>query len=152
MAWFVGLELPSFLLHIHVSNTLVRYVFLLELTNPVVSYLKYGDHIVILSDDGKIANQGTFTAVRHSAYLETLSIEDNKHSNNDESGTSTPETSEKSKKPKAPEGNDKELDLLRKAGDTTLYWYYLRSIGWLYGSLGVLGMFGDCFVRVFPRK
>ncbi|KAE9574644.1 ABC transporter [Colletotrichum fructicola] len=134
------------------QNGLVRrFGTTIILATHSLSYLKYGDHIVILGDDGKIANQGTFTAVRHSAYLETLSIEDNKHSKNDESATSTPETSEKSKKPKAPEGNDKELDLLRKAGDTTLYWYYLKSIGWLYGSLGVLGMFGDCFVRVFPQ-
>ncbi|KAF4835570.1 ABC transporter atnG [Colletotrichum tropicale] len=134
------------------QNGLVRqFGTTIILATHSLSYLKYGDHIVILGDDGKIANQGSFTAVRQSAYLETLSIEDNKHSKNDESGTSTPETSEKSKKPKAPEGNDKELDLLRKAGDTTLYWYYLKSIGWLYGSLGVLGMFGDCFVRVFPQ-
>ncbi|KAL3301816.1 ABC transporter [Colletotrichum asianum] len=134
------------------QNGLVRrFGTTIILATHSLSYLKYGDHIVILGDDGKIANQGTFTTVRHSAYLETLSIEDNKHSKSDESGTSTPETPEKSKKPKAPEGNDKELDLLRKAGDTTLYWYYLKSIGWLYGSLGVLGMFGDCFVRVFPQ-
>ncbi|KAK2770130.1 ABC multidrug transporter [Colletotrichum kahawae] len=134
------------------QNGLVRrFGTTIILATHSLSYLKYGDHIVILGDDGQIANQGTFTAVRRSAYLETLSIEDNKHSKADESGTSTPETSERSKKPKAPEGNDKELDLLRKAGDTTLYWYYLKSIGWLYGSLGVLGMFGDCFVRVFPQ-
>ncbi|KAH0429478.1 ABC multidrug transporter [Colletotrichum camelliae] len=134
------------------QNGLVRrFGTTIILATHSLSYLKYGDHIVILGDDGQIANQGTFTAVRRSAYLGTLSIEDNKHSKADESGTSTPETSERSKKPKVPEGNDKEQDLLRKAGDTTLYWYYLKSIGWLYGSLGVLGMFGDCFVRVFPQ-
>ncbi|KAF4918159.1 ABC transporter gloK [Colletotrichum viniferum] len=75
------------------QNGLVRqFGTTIILATHSLSYLKYGDHIVILGDDGKIANQGRFTAVRQSAYLETLSIEDNKHSKNDESGTSTPET------------------------------------------------------------
>ncbi|KZL73903.1 ABC transporter [Colletotrichum tofieldiae] len=46
---------------------------------------------------------------------------------------------------------DLEQNFLRKTGDIILYWYYLKSIGWLYGLAGVIFLVLDCFVRFFPQ-
>jgi hypothetical protein len=46
----------------------------------------------------------------------------------------------------------KRYDLLRTSGDASLYWYYLKSIGWRFAVIG-LG-FGAlfAFLQVFSRK
>lgn len=118
-----------------------------------VNSLKFGDHIVILGDNGRIVSQGSFDAVRRSAYLESLSLEDN-HRVETRNDTDDGEKASKApgKKQKPSDVKEKEEDLLRRAGDTSLYWYYLKSIGWFYGILGAIFLVGEVLFRVFPRK
>ncbi|GKT57152.1 ABC multudrug transporter [Colletotrichum tofieldiae] len=119
------------------SDGLVRrYGATVILTTHSLNYLKFADKIVILGDDGRIVSQGNFNAIRKSTYLESLSIEETQSSEADGSETVAFSKSRQQKQSqnKAAE-TETEQDLLRKTGDTTLYWYYLKSIGWLY-SLG----------------
>ncbi|GKT86904.1 LOW QUALITY PROTEIN: ABC multudrug transporter [Colletotrichum tofieldiae] len=113
-----------------------RYGATVILTTHSLNYLKFADKIVILGDDGRIVSQGNFNAIRKSTYLESLSIEETQSSEADGSETVAFSKSRQQKQSqnKAAE-TETEQDLLRKTGDTTLYWYYLKSIGWLY-SLG----------------
>ncbi|GJC99107.1 ABC transporter [Colletotrichum higginsianum] len=48
------------------------------LTTHSLDYLSSADNVVILGDDGHIANQGTFDSMRSSTYLENLSTDINR--------------------------------------------------------------------------
>ncbi|OHW90531.1 ABC transporter [Colletotrichum incanum] len=122
------------------------------LFSSTVNYLQYADNVIVLGDDGKIAHQGNFDAIRRTAYLRSLSVEESQRDDvtpfeNEDS----PESWKPRKSPIKDAEADSEQDLLRRTGDTTLYWYYLKSIGWLYGAAGALFLALDCFVRVFPQ-
>ncbi|KAL0938516.1 ABC multidrug transporter [Colletotrichum truncatum] len=139
--------------HVFRSTGLIR-----ELKTTVIlathslNYLHDADQIVILGDDKQVANQGTFDDLRHSAYLASLSLDGSHGSRaHDKVAAITQEMQGPNKSKKVVEENDREADLLRKAGDTSLYWYYLKSIGWLYGSAGAIFLIGDCLVRIFPQ-
>ncbi|KAK1689651.1 ABC transporter [Colletotrichum godetiae] len=122
------------------------------LVRQYVKYLKFADKIVILGDNGQIASQGNFDTIRESAYLQSLSFEDTQPEDKKDVDTILVEKSRQQSQPQS-KGvvSESEQDLLRKAGDTTLYWYYLKSIGWLYGSAGAITLIFDCFFRVFPQ-
>ncbi|KAF9873913.1 ABC transporter [Colletotrichum karsti] len=139
--------------HVFSSTGVVRRMgATVILATHSLNYLKHADKVVILGDDGTVVNQGPFEVVRRSAYLESLSLEGNNREDTEEAKRSKPQTvQEQVKRQKPAEENEKEADLLRKAGDTSLYWYYLRSIGWVYGSAGGVFLIGDCLVRVFPQ-
>ncbi|KAJ0160316.1 Canalicular multispecific organic anion transporter 1, partial [Colletotrichum tanaceti] len=81
------------------------------------------DNVVILGDDGRIANQGTFDAIRSSTYLENFSIDSNRRDDAISSEDMDPLDIEP---PKMDAEIDPEQDLLRTADDTTLY---CRSVG-----------------------
>lgn len=49
----------------------------------------------------------------------------------------------------SPEPED---DLLRKTGDTTLYKYYLKSVGWKDGLTILVLTIGAQFCASFPRE
>ncbi|WQF84421.1 Putative AAA+ ATPase domain, ABC transporter type 1, transmembrane domain-containing protein [Colletotrichum destructivum] len=123
------------------------------LTTHSLDYLSSADNVVILGDDGRIANQGTFESIRSSTYLENLSIDINRrHDNATSSGDIDPLESKKQDRPPKNDAEiDPEQDLLRRAGDTTLYLYYFKSIGWQYGSVGGIFLVLNCFVNVFPQ-
>ncbi|OLN96257.1 Multidrug resistance-associated protein 1-like protein 3 [Colletotrichum chlorophyti] len=127
-----------------------RYGASVILTTHSLKYLSFADHIVILGDDGEIARQGNFDSVGDNSYLQNLSLQGIQHEQNksEDIEVSKPQTSATSK-PQTQE-TDTEMDLLRKAGDTTLYWYYLKSIGWRYGLAGAVFLVFDCFFRIFP--
>ncbi|KAI3559180.1 ABC transporter [Colletotrichum abscissum] len=122
------------------------------LTTHSLRYLKFADQILILGDDGRIASQGNFDTIRESAYLQSLSFEDAQPSDARDTETISVAGFRQQSQPQTKGVEAKsEQDLLRKAGDTTLYWYYLKSIGWWYGSAGAISLILDCFFRVFPQ-
>ncbi|CCF40634.1 ABC transporter [Colletotrichum higginsianum] len=122
------------------------------LTTHSLDYLSSANNVVILGDDGHIANQGTFDSMRSSTYLENLSIDINRRDDATSLGDIDPLESKKQDRPPKNDAEiDPEQDLLRTAGDTTLYWYYFKSIGWQYGSAGAIFLVLNCFVNVFPQ-
>ncbi|GKT40555.1 ABC transporter gloK [Colletotrichum spaethianum] len=151
-----GLDAPT---QYHVWNCLFsstglvrQYQASVILTTHSLNCLSHADNVIILGDNGRIAHQGNFDAVKNTAYLENLSLVDIQRDDSTpfENDVST-EASKQIKSPGKDTEVDLEQDLLRKTGDTTLYWYYLKSIGWLYGSAGAIFLVLDCFVRIFPQ-
>ncbi|OHE98497.1 ABC transporter [Colletotrichum orchidophilum] len=122
------------------------------LTTHSLKYLKFADNIVILGDDGRIVSQGDFDTVQESTYLQNLSFENTQSNDIKEVDTKASSRSRQQSQPQS-KGveTESDQDLLRKAADTTLYWYYLKSIGWLFGLAGGVTLVLGSFFRVFPH-
>ena len=116
-----------------------------------VTYLEQADQVLVLADDGTTADRGTFQDVKDCKYLENITMQTGVGQ-----GHGAAEETADSEKPSlvAPPGPsaDAELDLLRKSGDTSLYWYYLRSIGWRFGLVSLSLSVSACFFQIFPRS
>jgi ATP-binding cassette subfamily C (CFTR/MRP) protein 1 len=116
-------------------------------------YLSQADHVVILGIGGKVAEQGVpERLLRVKGHAQAIA-------------TNSGETSGGQAERKAALGfgsktapsaaKDTQHDLARRTGDIAVYWYYLRSIGWLYGTVLLVttltfafGLkFGDVWVR-----
>lgn len=119
--------------------------------------LGQADHVVVLEHDGRVACQGAFAEVKDCAYLkehqEALAQDSNSEDDTKKDSSAKPTQKGSKRTPQHStehSGTDEEQDLLRSGGDTRLYMYYLRSIGWRYGltALG-LGLVGT-FFKIFP--
>lgn len=126
------------------------------LNSPLVRHLALADNIVVLGEDGRIAEQGSFDSLRsqqgfvsklllHPELLEPKRVE-------------KPVTHVRSKTaytpPKAlrgPTDNDV-ADLTRRIGDLSVYKYYLKSIGWKIALSEVASCSVYMVAQVFPRK
>ncbi|KAI5358401.1 Putative AAA+ ATPase domain, ABC transporter type 1, transmembrane domain-containing protein [Septoria linicola] len=106
-------------------------------------FLQEADHVIALGENGKITEQGTFKdLVSANGYVHGLKL-DIASQNADEPEL---ETDEPQNKRVLPSGADKidlaQQDLARKTGDTTVYKYYFKSIGWKLGitlSITIVG-------------
>jgi ATP-binding cassette subfamily C (CFTR/MRP) protein 1 len=96
-------------------------------------HLNQADHIVILGADGRVVEQGRpqkLVHVRDHAQAEVTSFGEGpaKQENTgvalDLGPKAAPSTT-----------NDTQHDLARRTGDVAVYWYYVRSIGCLYGAV-----------------
>lgn len=78
------------------------------------------DHIIILGEDGKIAEQGSWEDLRAEAgYISQIVMKDKHHDS--EHSHDRAETREKIQLPTAKKSNQDIDDLTRKTGDITLY-------------------------------
>ena len=99
-----------------------------------VRFLDQADEIIVL-DSSRVQHQGNYETLRASDSLPAASELENE----DEKGTQ--ETSSEKTIMAQEASTSKELDNLQSGGDTTLYWYYLRTFGWKLGlSLTVAGI------------
>lgn len=93
-------------------------------------YLSLADHIIILSDDGRISQQGTWAELRSSGqYIRDVILEDfeNAERKDDVSSSAPLQNSEKAKL--APAASDETTkDLTRQTGDSAVYGRYRTSI------------------------
>ncbi|KAK1987265.1 ABC transporter [Colletotrichum cereale] len=122
------------------------------LTFIAVSHLNFADNIVILGDNGRIAQQGNLETIQNNPQLKSLALENNLRDDSTPFKNKTTSVPwQQTESPRREAEVDPEQDLLRRAGDITLYWYYLKSVGWSYGSASVIFLVLDCFVRVFPQ-
>ncbi|KAM7217664.1 hypothetical protein V8F06_006919 [Rhypophila decipiens] len=97
------------------------------LITHATQHLPLADYIVVIGEDGKIAEQGTWADLRSSAgYISQVVVKDAKHSPNDNRDNHGREGFQGSS-PKAPKAELE--DLSRKTGDITLYGYYFGAIG-----------------------
>lgn len=119
------------------------------LATHAVHHLHCADHIVVLGQDGKVIEQGSFSALSsHGTYVRNLSL-----------GSSHDESPKELKPPclarepvvaRQADG-DAERELARQTGDFSVYKYYTTSIGWKLGSLIVLTAISFAFGRKFPE-
>ena len=103
----------------------------MKLTLRVVNLLPFADHIIALSGDGSIAEQGTFNYLSvNEGYVKGLAVRQAPEQPlpieeiiDDATGSETPETKEPSVAVSEIEEHN------RQTGDLSVYLYYFKSIG-----------------------
>jgi ATP-binding cassette subfamily C (CFTR/MRP) protein 1 len=118
-----------------------------------VKHLSQADHIILLGTGGRVLEQGGPEKLLHvKGHAQAIAA-----SSGETSGKQTERGAALEVKPKLASSavEDKQHDLARRTGDIAVYWYYMRSIGWLYGSVVLVSAliyafglkFGDVWVR-----
>ncbi|KAJ0166590.1 Multidrug resistance-associated protein 1 [Colletotrichum tanaceti] len=119
-----------------------------------MKHLEDFDQIVVLGDDGRVSVQGGFLDVKNSPYLQSLSCMEEAnlpYAKSTHIHTKAFPAEEEHAKPCHQVNREHETSLGRY-GDTSLYWYYLKPIGWVFGVTSfVLGLL-DTFCQTFPRE
>ena len=119
------------------------------LTPSAAQHLPLADHIIVLGEDGKIAEQGTWKDLRADAGYISRVVLKGSHDDSDRPRNRA-EARDKIQKP-APKKNDENLqDATRKTGDITLYGMKRRpsysrrdltlmmlSTGYYFGAIGI---------------
>ena len=116
-------------------------------------HLSQADHIVLLGIGGQLVEQGgPERLTRVKGHAQAIAA-----NSGETSGRQTGTATALHLRPKAAASAAKDIehDLARRTGDIAVYWYYLRSIGWLYGTVllvttltSAFGVkFGDVWVR-----
>jgi hypothetical protein len=123
-----------------------------------VHHLSLADNIVVLGADGKVAEQGTYEYLRsQGGFVSNILLHPELlQSKANIAADEAVETLKRSQAPtqvaaKEPSANDV-ADLTRQIGDTAVYMYYLRSIGW---KLALGNISSSCLFAVslrFPGK
>ncbi len=111
--------------------------------------LKDSDHVIFMEDQ-RISHQGTPSEVQDSIpnFDAQSADEDNDGATADEEPQGT-----KCAAADAESEMDQEIhNLITSTGDTSLYWYYLKSIGWKYGLMGLFFAVSQTFFTVFNRE
>ncbi len=87
---------------------------------PPAQHLPLADHIIILGEDGKIVEQGTWGKLRAEAgYISQVVLKE-KHDNSERPRDGT-EARDKIQPPAAKKPDEGLQDLTRRTGDVTLY-------------------------------
>ncbi|TAQ85919.1 hypothetical protein B7494_g5754 [Chlorociboria aeruginascens] len=113
--------------------------------------LPYADHILVLGKQGKITDQGTFTELNGAGgYVSAFNLPppDWSYAPN--------QTDSFSEKPlpgilePASSDKDAENDDSRRTGDTSVYLYYIRAVGWIPTLIFVVAISSFVFCISFP--
>ena len=104
------------------------------LATHAVHRLSYSDHVIAISGDGRIVEQGSFDELRNAGgYVQSLAARIKSE------GTSTPTEKQPSihasTPPAKPDDEDEIEELNRQTGDFSVYKYYFSSIGWGASSM-----------------
>jgi len=107
------------------------------LTPSAVQHLPLADHIIVLDENGSVAEQGSWEDLRARAgYISTVVLKEppsGERSKKLQNGTDAADQDENEdakdeESPSSPE-TERMLDMARKTGDITLYSYYFRAVG-----------------------
>lgn len=103
--------------------------------------------------DGTVIEQGTFNQLNlQDGYVQSLLLKQGRPKNSIENPTSISDNPQNRLPASAAALQDEQGELSRKMGDSQLYLYYLKSIGWTL-SLSQLGIHVIyTFLGFFPRK
>ncbi|CEJ91185.1 hypothetical protein VHEMI06915 [[Torrubiella] hemipterigena] len=120
-----------------------------------VEYLHYADHIVALNDKGSIEEQGSFQELdAQDGYVHNLRFNRDKESLQDEQEKQQDEN----RQPvlyepvvSREDENDESEELARRTGDSAVYKYYVKSIGWKFSSIIVFTAVAYAFANRFPE-
>ena len=124
-----------------------KYSVTAILATHAVKYLREADHIVALSAEGQIREQGPFADLEsQKGYVHELSIKGTQPQASQE------EEAVEAAKPTS--GSDRlstaEQDLARQTGDMRVYSHYAKSLGWFLGSIVIGTAIGAGFMMTFP--
>ncbi|RGP61630.1 hypothetical protein FLONG3_10459, partial [Fusarium longipes] len=120
----------------------------------LANFLSSADHIICLSDEGKISQQGSFQNLQNGdGFVKHLLKGKTTHSKPEAlEGPTEEESTEKTNRPKheTPKQRDEPNDARRQNGDSTVYRYYFSSTGGLF-MLALLGLeIVWAFLESFP--
>ncbi|OJJ66207.1 hypothetical protein ASPBRDRAFT_49106 [Aspergillus brasiliensis CBS 101740] len=110
-------------------------------------HLRFADNIVILSSSGQIEKQGTMRSLgfASNAYPDTTDA-------NPGTPTATPNSGEEASTKKVETLTvDDIADISRRMGDTAVYTYYLKAIGWRHTLVACTIIVVHTFSSVFPQ-
>lgn len=111
--------------------------------------LNLANHIVVLSRQGKIAQQGNFSELQTSdGYIRDLLLRPAKENDVTEARDQRIKPRPKISGPAQTEA----FDLTRKTGDMAVYSYYFKSIGWPSALSLLLFAAVTTFMMYFPRQ
>ncbi|THV54559.1 hypothetical protein BGAL_0024g00240 [Botrytis galanthina] len=102
------------------------------LATHAIEHLHSADNIIVLSNNGTIVEQGNFRKLRENddSHVKDLIFHESPDEKSDE--ISVTETVNKTlTRPKPAETND----INRQDGDASVYFYFAKSVGWIYFSL-----------------
>jgi ATP-binding cassette subfamily C (CFTR/MRP) protein 1 len=119
----------------------------------VVRHLRDADNIIVLSDTGTILQQGSFQTLNlQDGYVQNLLLNSDTNESSSKSPSAATEEIERNDHVAKVKITEQDQDLLRKTGDSTLYKYYLKSVGWKDGISILLLSIGAQFCVYFPRE
>lgn len=115
--------------------------------------LSYADNIIILNEDGRVSEQGTYQhLVQHGTYIRSLLIQQKIQSEI----ADAEETSTKVGSFRTPAQTDEiaraAADINRPVGDWQTYLFYARSCGWINTICFTIGMIGFGVFMRMPGK
>ena len=121
------------------------------LTFAIAQRLPYADHIIALSSDGKISEQGSFKSVSGSGgYTSSFNLPLPDWDYYPTYAASEIERPAERGLDTAPANKEESDDSLRRTGDSAIYLYYIRSVGWIPTILFVVAISGFIFCTSFP--
>ncbi|KAH0563429.1 hypothetical protein GP486_002004 [Trichoglossum hirsutum] len=120
----------------------------LILATHAVRHLPLADEIVVLTANGEIAQQGSYTVLRSAdGFVGSILTEPARKPVDDSSGGEIKSTSALLRPP----SDEQAQDLTRRIGDIAIYRYYLMSIGWAHALVFLAFIFVYIFALKFPQ-
>ncbi|KAK5998615.1 ABC multidrug transporter B [Cladobotryum mycophilum] len=115
-----------------------------------LGHLDDSEDVILLGDDGHIAQKGVFGTLRTSPQMQALLPLSNERNSTKGADASQDSFETQQYKPHEEEATDDEVDdTLNSQGDASLYLYYFQSIGWRRGLLFVLSGILSTFFHIF---
>lgn len=126
------------------------------LATHTVTHLHYADHIIVLDQDGAVAEEGSLALLNSysNGYVRNLKLRDDdekeegKRPGHEENVVNTTHQAVT-----APDMDHETVqsDLTRQTGDFAVYKFYMASIGWRLSSMIILTAVTFAFGRKFPE-
>src|SRR2546429_4248012 len=124
------------------------------LINGIAKRLPYADHIVALSNDGKIAEQGKFEYLNLTGgYVSSFSLSQPEWNYTlDDNEVGKESAIEYTYCPSSSNVTTEsiEAEASRRTGDVAIYLYYINSIGWLPTIIFIVTITSFVFCVSFP--
>lgn len=97
--------------------------------------MEKSDHVIVM-DQCRVLRKGPYATVTGAEGSSRENNTDARDESEQQDSASTDDTSDAAADKKK-EVNQEIKDLIQSQGDTSLYWYYFRSVGWKYGVIGL---------------
>ncbi|KND91880.1 Multidrug resistance-associated protein 1 [Tolypocladium ophioglossoides CBS 100239] len=120
------------------------------LATHFLDMLQETDNIVVL-ESGHIKNQGTLSTLRSKGCLPHQAQTDTSNPLLTDKGEVAAPSENRHPEREQVVDADKMNDLMRRSGDSSLYWYYFKSFGWSYGLVAATARVATAFFLLFPQ-
>lgn len=125
-----------------------------SLTHLTAKRLPYCDHVIALNSEGEIVEQGTYDKLNQSGgYVSSFDLPPPDWDFTPEKHVyeAPPRYTERTTSDKVTE-DDIQAEANRRTGDTAIYLYYIRSVGWVPTMIFVVSITIFIFGQLFPSK